>query len=71
MGPFPHAAAPATITADNPVGTDGFAFVEFAHPHPEELASLFAKMGFVPVLRHRDGVVTIYRQGDIDFIVSS
>jgi len=71
MGPFPHTAAPATITADNPVGTDGFAFVEFAHPHPEELARLFVKMGFVPFLKHRDGTVTIFRQGDIDFIVTS
>ena len=30
MGPFPHDAPPAAITAQNPMGTDGFAFVEFA-----------------------------------------
>ena len=35
MGPFPHDAPPATITADNPMGTDGFEFVEYAHPEPE------------------------------------
>ena len=28
MGPFPHDAPPATISADNPMGTDGFEFVE-------------------------------------------
>ena len=32
MGPFPHDAPPAKITAQNPAGTDGFEFVEFAHP---------------------------------------
>ena len=37
MGPFPHDAPPATIGADNPMGTDGFEFVEYAHPEPEKL----------------------------------
>ena len=32
MGPFPHDAPAATISADNPMGTDGFEFVEYAHP---------------------------------------
>ena len=36
MGPFPHDAPPATISAHNPAGTDGFEFVEFAHPEPAE-----------------------------------
>jgi 4-hydroxyphenylpyruvate dioxygenase len=27
MGPFPHDAPPARISAQNPVGTDGFEFV--------------------------------------------
>jgi len=27
MGPFPHDAPAATISADNPMGTDGFEFV--------------------------------------------
>jgi 4-hydroxyphenylpyruvate dioxygenase len=35
MGPFPHDAPPAAISADNPMGTDGFEFVEYAHPEPE------------------------------------
>ncbi|HSF91914.1 MAG TPA: 4-hydroxyphenylpyruvate dioxygenase, partial [Paracoccaceae bacterium] len=46
MGPFPHEAAPATITDENPAGTDGFEFVEFAHPEPEKLEEVFARMGF-------------------------
>jgi 4-hydroxyphenylpyruvate dioxygenase len=32
MGPFPHNAPPAKISKENPAGTDGFEFVEFAHP---------------------------------------
>ena len=46
MGPFPHDAPPATISADNPMGTDGFEFVEYAHPEPEKLHALFKLMGF-------------------------
>ena len=30
---------------DNPMGTDGFEFVEFAHPEPRRLAALFQTMG--------------------------
>ena len=44
MGPFPHDAPAATISADNPMGTDGFEFVEYAHPKPEELHALFKLM---------------------------
>ena len=47
MGPFPHDAPPSEITADNPAGTDGFEFVEFAHPEPEKLRELFTRMGYV------------------------
>ena len=53
MGPFPHDAPPATISADNPAGTDGFEFVEFAHPEPEKLEALFERMGYTPVARPR------------------
>ena len=38
MGPFPHDAPAATISADNPMGTDGFEFVEYAHPRPASAA---------------------------------
>ncbi|MGB7286698.1 MAG: 4-hydroxyphenylpyruvate dioxygenase, partial [Salaquimonas sp.] len=46
MGPFPHDAAKATISAENPAGTDGFELVEFAHSEPEQLRELFARMGY-------------------------
>jgi len=70
MGPFPHDAPAAKITADNPMGTDGFEFVEYAHPRPEELHALFKLMGYVPVARHRTKTITVYRQGDINYLVN-
>ncbi|MGY3606972.1 MULTISPECIES: 4-hydroxyphenylpyruvate dioxygenase [unclassified Bradyrhizobium] len=70
MGPFPHDAPPAEITAHNPMGTDGFEFVEYAHPHPEELHRLFKLMGYVPVARHKTKKIAVYRQGDINYLVN-
>ena len=70
MGPFPHDAPRATISQDNPAGTDGFEFVEFAHPEPDQLHALFKRMGFTPVARHRRLQTTLYRQGDVNYLVS-
>ena len=53
MGPFPHDAPPPAISDANPMGTDGFEFVEFCHPDPGELDRLFRTMGFAPVAKHR------------------
>jgi 4-hydroxyphenylpyruvate dioxygenase len=55
----------------NPMGTDGFEFVEYTAPDPAELRLLFAKMGFPPVARHRSRDVTLHRQGDINFIINA
>jgi 4-hydroxyphenylpyruvate dioxygenase len=71
MGPFPHDAPPATINENNPAGTDGFEFVEFAHPEPQELARLFQRMGYTPVARHKTRNITIYRQGDINYVLNA
>ena len=56
---------------DNPMGTDGFEFVEYTGPDPQALAALFERMGFVAAARHRSKNVTLYRQGDINFIVNA
>ena len=71
MGPFPHDAEPPVISAENPMGTDGFEFVEFCHPDPSKLDHLFRTMGFVPVAKHRSKDVTLYRQGGINLIVNA
>jgi 4-hydroxyphenylpyruvate dioxygenase len=70
MGPFPHDAPAAVISAENPMGTDGFEFVEYAHPAPEKLHALFELMGFAAVARHKTKNITVYRQGDVNYLVN-
>jgi 4-hydroxyphenylpyruvate dioxygenase len=53
------------------MGTDGFEFVEFAHPDPAALGRLFGQMGFTAVARHRSKNVTLYRQGDVNFVINA
>ena len=63
-------------TADsiNPLGTDGFEFVEYTAPTPEgieQLHALFRSLGFKAIAKHRSKDVTLYRQGDINFLVNA
>jgi len=55
---------------DNPMGLDGFEFVEFACPEPGVLESAFTLLGFTEVAHHRSKNVTLWRQGDINFIIN-
>ena len=55
---------------DNPMGLDGFEFVEFTGPDPEALADLFTRMGFAHVADHRSKNVRRYTQGDINFLLN-
>lgn len=71
MGPFPHQAPRATISAENPAGTDGFEFVEFAHPDPQVLRDLFARMGFALTARHKTKAVELWQQGDITYVLNA
>jgi 4-hydroxyphenylpyruvate dioxygenase len=65
------ATKPAASLWDNPMGTDGFEFVEYTAPDTAALARLFETMGFVAVARHRSKDVTLYRQGDVNFILDA
>lgn len=56
---------------DNPMGTDGFEFVEYTAPDVNALHALFERMGFRAVGKHRSKAVTLYRQGGISFIVNA
>ncbi len=55
---------------DNPMGTDGFEFVEYAAPDPKAMGALFERLGFRAIARHRHKDVVLYRQGEINFIVN-
>ena len=70
MGPFPHEKNKSEISADNPAGTNGMAFVEFAHPDSDALRTLFARMGFSLAARHKTMDVEIWKQGDIVYLVN-
>lgn len=56
---------------ENPLGTDGFEFVEYTATDTAELGRLFEMMGFSRVARHRSKNVSLYRQGNINFIVNA
>jgi 4-hydroxyphenylpyruvate dioxygenase len=82
-----HAAAPPSYSAlfnvsrreatmqftpwDNPMGTDGFEFIEYAAPDPAAMGQLFERMGFKAIAKHRHKNVLLYRQGEINFIVNA
>lgn len=55
---------------DNPMGLEGFEFVEFASPERGVLEAVFEVLGFSLVARHRSKDVILYRQGDINFIIN-
>ena len=62
---------PAATTWDNPMGTDGFEFIEYAAPDPAAMGAVFERMGFKPIAKHRHKNVTLYRQGGINFIINA
>ena len=70
MGPFPHSAPRAVISAENPAGTDGFEFVEFAHPEPGALRQLFTMMGYAMTARHKVKAIELWQQGDITYVLN-
>ncbi len=57
-------------TAANPMGLDGFEFVEFSAPNKGILEPVFTMMGFTKVARHKSKDVELWRQGDINLITN-
>lgn len=55
---------------ENPLGVEAFDFAEFAAPDAALLHELFPKLGFTAIAKHKTKNITLYRQGDIDFIVN-
>ena len=58
----------------NPLGTDGFEFVEYTAANEKgiaDLKALFISLGFTEVAKHRSKEVWLYRQNDINFIINS
>lgn len=55
---------------ENPIGLDGFEFVEFCAPHKGVLEPVFATMGFTHVANHRSKDVQLWRQGGINLVAN-
>ncbi len=55
---------------ENPMGIDGFEFVEYAAPNAQVLHDYFRQMGFTAVARHKARAITLYRQGTVNFLVN-
>ena len=55
---------------DNPLGLDGFEFVEFSGPAKGVLEPVFEAMGFAMIARHRSKDVQLWRQGEINLIAN-
>ena len=55
---------------DNPLGLDGFEFVEFCAPEKGVLEPVFQAMGFTRIARHRSKDVQLWRQGEINLIAN-
>ncbi|MGI9326988.1 MAG: 4-hydroxyphenylpyruvate dioxygenase [Pseudomonadales bacterium] len=55
----------------NPMGLDGFEFVEFAAPEQGVLEPVFEALGFSKIAQHRSKDAELWRQGDINFIINN
>ncbi|MFM7029162.1 MAG: 4-hydroxyphenylpyruvate dioxygenase [Chakrabartia sp.] len=55
---------------DNPLGLDGFDFIEFAAPERGLLEPVFTAIGFTRIAQHRSKQVDLWRQGGINLIAN-
>jgi 4-hydroxyphenylpyruvate dioxygenase len=55
---------------ENPLGLDGFEFIEFCAPEKGLLEPTFAAMGFQRIARHRSKDVELWRQGEINLVAN-
>ncbi len=55
---------------DNPIGLNGFEFVEFCAPEKGQLEPVFEAMGFTHVATHRSKDVQLWRQGGINLLAN-
>lgn len=56
--------------ATNPMGIDGFEFIEYTARDSRQLARVFEQMGFAAIGTHRSKDVVLYRQGNINFVIN-
>ena len=54
----------------NPLGLNGFEFVEFTSPDPDAMAAQFEALGFTATHRHPTKNITRYKQGRINLMLN-
>lgn len=59
-----------TVTPENPLGLNGFEFVEFTSPNPAAMKAIIEQLGFVAAHLHPTKAVTRYKQGRINLLVN-
>jgi 4-hydroxyphenylpyruvate dioxygenase len=59
-----------TTDPHNPLGLNGFEFVEFTSPDPAAMAAQFVQLGFTPTHRHPTKNITRYKQGRINLMLN-
>ncbi|MCP3141037.1 4-hydroxyphenylpyruvate dioxygenase [Pyxidicoccus xibeiensis] len=57
-------------TAENPLGLDGFEFVEFTSPAPEVMVRLLERLGFTAYSKHPSKDLVRYKQGGINLLIN-
>ncbi|MEI6643153.1 MAG: 4-hydroxyphenylpyruvate dioxygenase [Novosphingobium sp.] len=65
-----NAETKTTDLFENPLGLDGFEFIEFSAGEPGLLEPVFAAMGFAHIANHRSKAVQLWRQGGINLIAN-
>ncbi len=71
MGPFPHNAEASKISEQNPAGTNGMEFVEFASKNADDLRELFSRMGFAKTANHNSKAIELWQQGDVTYVINA
>src|ERR1044072_8320666 len=61
---------PMTDIIENPLGLDGFEFVEFTSPEPDRMVELLEQLGFVAYAKHPGMDIVRYKQGEISLLVN-
>ena len=58
------------LECDNPLGLNGFAFVEFTSPDIDTMTGQLKQLGFVAAARQEARNLTLFRQGNIAIVLN-
>ena len=56
---------------ENPIGLDGFSFLEFAAPNPTDLSVILKHFGFGHKAQDNSQTISLYTQGGINLIINN